>query len=227
MKIIDKNKDYYDYLQGINGIDPQVTFDRRGSFMPSINWLNSFIIPYQEPDKYLFPNINKSKIVLEVGFQHYILEIERMKDETCKYKLHSQSRDEHCGASVIGIYRLSYYSRDDRWKVTKETHIPTILVSDSETKSNIEYDVVMTPCFKCLSSDTENVRQSPYLNPILKDTFIPSIIDAQTIWNNIYEYISFTNEPLITDSMTDKEKLESKGFDNKSSFRHPVKYVMI
>ena len=31
MKIIDKYKDYYDYLQGIYGQDPLAVYDRRGS----------------------------------------------------------------------------------------------------------------------------------------------------------------------------------------------------
>ena len=32
MKIIDRNKDYYDYLQGIYGMDELVVYDRRDSF---------------------------------------------------------------------------------------------------------------------------------------------------------------------------------------------------
>jgi hypothetical protein len=31
MRILDKHKDYYDYLAGIYGIDNTVFFDRRGS----------------------------------------------------------------------------------------------------------------------------------------------------------------------------------------------------
>ena len=31
MKIIDKKKDYYDYLSGIYGIDDKVVYDRRGA----------------------------------------------------------------------------------------------------------------------------------------------------------------------------------------------------
>lgn len=31
MKIIDKNKDYYDFLMGVYGQDPKAVYDRRGS----------------------------------------------------------------------------------------------------------------------------------------------------------------------------------------------------
>ena len=62
-----------------------------------------------------------------------------------------------------------------------------------------------------------------YNNPILKDTWIPSFIPAQELYDKLYDYIIGTNEPNINDNRTDIQKLESKGFDKKSSFRHPIK----
>lgn len=60
-------------------------------------------------------------------------------------------------------------------------------------------------------------------NPILKDTWIPSCIPAQEIYELVYEYLISEREPNINDNRTDIQKLESKGFDKKISFRHPIK----
>ena len=46
MKIIDNKKDYYDYLQGIMGIDEKVTYDRRGSTVVGPSEYYVFNYPY-------------------------------------------------------------------------------------------------------------------------------------------------------------------------------------
>ena len=43
MRIIDSKKDYYDYLQGIIGIDDKVTYDRRGS---NVICESGLLVPY-------------------------------------------------------------------------------------------------------------------------------------------------------------------------------------
>lgn len=60
-------------------------------------------------------------------------------------------------------------------------------------------------------------------NPILKNTWIPTFISAEEIYDDLYDYLISIREPQITDNRTDVEKLEAKGFDRKISFRHPVK----
>lgn len=77
--------------------------------------------------------------------------------------------------------------------------------------------------YMCFRGNDKIKYGETYKNPILKDTWIPSFIPAQEIYDKIYDYISVTNEPNINDNRTDIQKLESKGFDKKSSFRHPIK----
>lgn len=60
-------------------------------------------------------------------------------------------------------------------------------------------------------------------NPILKNTWVPTFISAEEIYDDLYDYLISIREPQITDNRTDVEKLESKGFDRKISFRHPIK----
>lgn len=57
-------------------------------------------------------------------------------------------------------------------------------------------------------------------NPILDGTWIPSMIPAEEVWNNISDYLLSIKEPVIIDNRTDIQHLESHGFDKKTSFRN-------
>ena len=57
-------------------------------------------------------------------------------------------------------------------------------------------------------------------NPILAGTFIPKMIPPTDIWHSLYEYISSLRDKPFTDTRTDTQKLESAGFDRKTSFRN-------
>jgi hypothetical protein len=57
-------------------------------------------------------------------------------------------------------------------------------------------------------------------NPIMDGTWIPSLIPAEEVWNNITDYLLSIKEPEIIDNRTDVQHLESHGFDKKTSFRN-------
>ena len=57
-------------------------------------------------------------------------------------------------------------------------------------------------------------------NPIMDGTWIPSMIPAEEVWNNVSDYLLSIKEPVITDNRTDIQHLESHGFDKKTSFRN-------
>jgi hypothetical protein len=57
-------------------------------------------------------------------------------------------------------------------------------------------------------------------NPIMDGTWIPSLIPAEDVWNNITDYLLSIKEPPIIDNRTDVQHLESHGFDKKTSFRN-------
>lgn len=57
-------------------------------------------------------------------------------------------------------------------------------------------------------------------NPIFDGTWVPSVIPAEDMWNNISNYLLSIKEKPIVDNRTDVEHLESHGFDKKSSFRN-------
>ena len=48
------------------------------------------------------------------------------------------------------------------------------------------------------------------------------MIAPDEIYQNVYDYLISIREPNIIDKRNDIQKLESKGFDKKTSFRNPV-----
>lgn len=76
-----------------------------------------------------------------------------------------------------------------------------------------------------ISTEIEFIERSNEVweNPILKNTWVPTFISAEEIYDDLYDYLISIREPQITDNRTDVEKLEAKGFDRKISFRHPIK----
>lgn len=57
-------------------------------------------------------------------------------------------------------------------------------------------------------------------NPILSGTFIPKLVSPTDIWQNLYEYLSSLRDKPFIDTRSDVQKLESAGFDKKTSFRN-------
>jgi hypothetical protein len=252
MRIIDKNKDYYDYLQGIYGIDELVVYDRRGSFPIEVSkpicdrglycgnytnanfdrWFRREILYddiKRKPIKIYNSNsvatrlsiekeekererllskghrvkpikspvdLMEGKILhflLEIGFYHYIFEVERYIDDNDDKKL-------------ILKYRLIKKERvekaDDR-----VAYAPISILPITRQYKNV---------FKIYDDDKEQI----VYNPILYSTYIPKFIDAKEAWNNLYEYISSLRDKEFEDTRTNDQHIESHGFHKKISFRH-------
>jgi hypothetical protein len=61
-------------------------------------------------------------------------------------------------------------------------------------------------------------------NPILKNTPIPSMIPARELYNALDNYLrSMNNDKNIEIVNSDLDKIINRGFDKKTSFRHPIK----
>ena len=211
MKILTprKNKDYYDYLSGIYGIDEKVVYDRR-----LFKVLKSLDIPFfnynrletdrpKKEDRYLEWNgrrhqwITKQigviyKCMLEVGLKWYFLEAERYLDDSSNVcidwrlvKTMEISKAQHLGKTPMTFFK----SYNDYSSIRRRTL--DIRVEDKDAISN----------------------------PILSGTPIPSIISPQNLYNDLSSYISSLNDKEFEDDRTDIQKAESAGFDRKTSFR--------
>lgn len=250
MRLIDNKKDYYDYLAGIYGIDTYITYDRRNSTrlynktsQPVLSvqypWWPIVFCPYKNgvlpgtedtPAAYAHKNWDGPKGSLDypgyysvhtytvsvlVGFKLYIIEVNRclkdVNDSTVKLD-----------AKLLCV---KDYDRREKNSKIKDIVDPILIGNISygvqypwQYRNNIEDKFrnvkFNTPHFGTLENPDVLV------NPIMTGTWIPSVIPAEEIWNNVTDYLLAIKEKPITDNRTDIEHIESAGFDKKTSFRN-------
>lgn len=213
MKIINGGKkDYYDYLSGIYGIDEDIVYDRRDGYVfRNANAGEEYFVKekmysdkpkqevrgmHYEGDKYTFGTYYRGldyMIVIEVGFTQYLYNIERFLDDSDNVELK---------------IRLV-------WK--KEV---------SEKKSAAPIAVIPVDYYQFYRDKEPRIQKyrmdKEIKNPIFENTWVPSFITADEMYNNVYDYLIKMREPIVVDNRNDVQKLESKGFDKKTSFRNPV-----
>ena len=241
MQIIDKNKDYYDYCQFEFGpVDKTAIFDRRGSkVLSKQEFLRQFcgnkyskFLSYNFSPKekegtwyyfddeerpypyYSFDSSDISPLLLEAGSVQYVLELKnasymwiRQADGGYEYTfrgdlslVHSFDENVHLCHNPITLIHFRN-KNEDNWKSRDDT-----------LKSALDIDV------------GEDTVKDALVNPILKDTPIPSIIPARDFYNALDNYFrSMYNDKTIEIKNSDIEKAINHGFDKKASFRHPVK----
>ena len=216
MKILDRNKDYYDYLQGVYGTDNQVIFDRQKSVVLDVNcWDKIFDREYTPPKRYSsWLDDNNEFLILECGFTQYLLHLELLQNNTWNLSLKRIFRDnKHYKDEPLSIYfvRLPYTTW--YWQYQSLSEYPF-------EKMNYANDLEEN----CTYLKRGYVQKYVDINlPILKNTGIPALIPAEDIWRDLYNYLLYKKEPQIVENRTDRQKLEGKGFDKTTSFRHPIK----
>ena len=225
MRIIDNKKDYYDYLSGVFGIDNLIVYDRRGS-VPinldciSLNGAEYFfsqrILPLDKPI---------------TGKRHWELKsiVKRRIAETDKHRYSMSWTEGDIYHFILEVGNTHYRFEIERWidnKTPERLHVETTLL---DTIKNVpqRYSNVPICIITCRAQywwwhheirweDTKGRIE----NPILANTFIPKLIPPTEIWQALYDYLSSLKDKPITDSRTDIQKLESAGFDKKTSFRN-------
>jgi hypothetical protein len=185
MKLVSKYKDYWDYLQGIYGVDEKVVFER-----------DSIFKDYSPDTLYYFHILNKTYCGLftKDGWIHDFDELDKYyKDNSSNRLFYSQSRQ-------LALY---LYGEISWWKKNK------LLKIYPETLLNIENNCPI------LVARNNNINKFP----LLKDTFIPSILPAHDIYVGLVDWFSY-KEPVVETKPEDMIRFESKGFDKKDSFRN-------
>ena len=201
MKIISKYKDYYDYLQGIRGIDSKVVLDRSESTynkrytMMSIHELNVLHIHicglaydgvYCSKKKRTFWGEQLSEVASEITtYQGWDGVKNKMMDNPAP---------------------VAYIQPDKNYKERKMVFI-------EPRPSNLN------ELTKCPIVEGYNLRNYT-LYPHLKDFDFGSVLTPEEIWDQLYNWIVKMNEPSVQDNRTDEEKIKSNGFDTKTSFRN-------
>lgn len=206
MKIIDNKKDYYDYLQGIYGQDPKAIYDRRSSF--------AFVKGYL-PDIFRNDQLFLKENFGILGYIGYIYIIAGRKVFVISYYNNLKQKL----IKLVG-------NRD----ITRETEIPLMLNFHNVLPIRLNSPIkepkdLYTPYFL---SDINYLyehdiigysRECAINNPILQSVGL-TCIPADEIFLNIQDFLLSLNEKEIIDNRTDIQKVESAGFDKKTSFRN-------
>jgi hypothetical protein len=169
---------------------------------------------YQPIKSELFPgayNVTDTLFGLVIGSVAYMFIVYRvLQNETDKEvkivpKLMRKvnfDRSKTKSKSPILIGELTYNHLDIPWKVAYR-------------KDEEYYDALARVGYIKPNRDGNYIE-----NPILDGTWIPSLIPAEEVWNNISDYLLSIKEPNIVDNRTDIQHIEAAGFDKKISFRN-------
>lgn len=204
MRIFSKLNDYYDYIAYIYGIDNDIFFDRRGyNLIENFDFFYYFIIEIGF-SKFLFRNkhdyVNKTndiKLIKTFETDTQIL--------TQQFKLWGNSLcDEKYRKHSYFTYKDFLSAKNNLKIVNVYTFHPRYLPNFNEEYISID-DII------------KGARLSQ--NGAILTSKFAEFIPADEAYISVYNYLSAQKTPNIVDNRTDIEKLTSKGFDKKTSFR--------
>ena len=222
MRIIDKNRDYYDYLQSSE--DNRIVFDRRGSFTLTKEALcDAFcFVRYWDKTPYRF-------LLMQCGAAYWLFLAEITSYET-SYKgfLPSDYRLELLSSwknfsKDIRLLDISVVNPRIPWKMTSKEEIlkHKDALQNEIAQGNYSREKDLGRYIRYTDHKGKWEKQElPY--PLLKECGIAGLVGAQEIFSAIEEYFSMKiteserTEPL---GMTNDDKIESHGFDTRTSFR--------
>jgi len=228
MRIIDKEKDFYDYTYSFNGVDNDIVFDRRLYRNLNYKYLDlhfpRFAYGDCEPFNEAFFLNYKERVfwrcdVLKCGYTYYLFIVYDTDIESNNGKRYARLWDK-------------VYDRDNKLFKGILTDAPLVMFTLNEGYyySQDVYEVICNK-FKIIERPFYKLNQCEHIsfpkdnrdfvyNPLLKYTYFRSFIDPKEIWDNIYEFLSSLKDKSIVDNRSDVEKLVSHGFDKKISFRN-------
>ena len=212
MRILDKTKEFYDYIASQYGIDNKIILDRRN-----------------KEEHYFSDNIHTAKFhyvwnttlhyVLEIGYVQYLFQVGYIEGKLQNIEL-VKIFESVC---QIVDYQAEF-QKDWRHESTYKLKIRKDLISyatnfyDVESLHrfiNLKEITIDTLRFDQLSNMSFR-RNKEYvnLNPFAK------FLDPKEVYQQIYNYLISKKDIKIEDTRSDVQKLESKGFDKKTSFRN-------
>lgn len=213
MYILDKNKDFYDYLSHTYGVDKAITFDRRGSKVLTQEELRDQVVN----DSYCGIHSGTSRFfILEIGNLQFLFQIEKI----------TLIQKENWVKGIRPIWDGSWsliktYAEGKHHFKREITIVPCMVRYEINWKKHNK-DVQIGPSFK-ESVTSLRIDQAIEL-PIISNTVLPGFLDTFTIWSELSNFISAKkNDKDVDLKMTDVERAVNHGFDKKTSFRNPIK----
>lgn len=237
MRIIDKNTDFYDYIQNIYR-DDSVTFDRTDSFLLTKKMFCDCLYGVGNRSRYSrWDDVgNSCYALLQVGntFWLFLIEVtelggiyrDKPKDYTVSLLTTWKNYDKKRRLINLDIVSFGYdtvrrllgkyvdkgeTARGSAQKLVNN-FVNAINTNDYEVAGNLNRKVIY-------NGDGTKVEKHI---PILKACGIGSCIDPMEFYLALDEYFSLekqASERISSIGITDKEKIENHGFDFKTSFR--------
>lgn len=194
MKIRSSYKDYYDYLQGIKGIDEKVQLIRIGSYTCPKD--------VKDGDQFKFYIMQEIITLVYYNKRFYTHE-----------ELWEMGKKRGFVRNHFGFEEPVIQDCDKTNKWEYETHILQKPLREYEIRS---YNEKFGNCPIVLIQGDEFIK-FPKLTEFGMGRFFP----PEEIWNKLYNWVSQVQD--IPNNQTNKEKIVSHGFDVRTSFRPKIK----
>ena len=225
MRIIDSNKDYYDFWQNI-WRDSAVVFDRRDSYeLSREEFAKSFTDESYKWSKFVLERMPEGDshkyVLLQVCSNFWLFDLLITKTGTegvcTEYELHRKEAwqdysrpPELIRLSSIRAKLQRFYEPEITADDVRRGEYRTVKVFDEFVKTGSN-----------LKDGAQDVRHIP----ILKDIGVAAEVPAEEIFLALEEYFltqKRSSERTETRGLTDRDKVTNHGFDAKTSFRGKV-----
>lgn len=225
MRIIDSNKDFYDFYQNIYR-DNSLTFDRRDSYVLSKEEFASYF--YYDERKFAYYNGNKNKdVLLQIGNQFWLfcLTIKKWcnggRCTDYDLKLLASWKDYTWKPELIKLSYIDIHCHEIIYMTGSKHPKGDNVNKKIEALRYGDYRVVKTfDDFNLCKGHCLNIEKRHI--PILQHIGIASLVDPLEIYLALEEYLgTLKTESERTESvgLTNDEKITNHGFDLKTSFR--------
>ena len=217
MKIIDKNKDYYDYLQGVWGQDPKAIYARTGSVnlrpqnrpfffakdLPKgiVAWQGELILNCGATAHHIYFENSGDGVITEEFLSHEVTRPDDAVPLLLEWFIEEFVEIDH----GTRVYRPKPYNKDYFCQLCTDRALGTVSA--------------LTKRRRRISKRRFEKIQGRYENPILS-TIPLLVVPAEKIFDEIQSYLLSLHDKEIPDKRTDIEKLEAAGFDKNTSFRN-------
>lgn len=223
MRIIDKQHDFYDYLQ-----DPtdRIVFDRRGSFLLTRKIFCEGIkyLRYYNDSRYIF-------VLLQCGVAYWLFLVtitaRGLFDDVVDYDLellktwkNYDGSNELIKLNVVsfGINMWNYRIRDMDLERIK-SRVSDLQAAIDQGDYRVEHDL---GCYTKITDYKSTSKIEIQNLPILKACGIAELVDPVSVFCAIEEHFSMkktASETTEAKGTTDEDKIVMHGFDVKTSFR--------
>lgn len=214
MRIISKFKDYYDYLQGIYGMDEKLVLDRTEFYRTPQHFIERYDIDIKNVELVRFWICD---YLVEGCFHnkkfYYGKDLEEISVCT-DWERRNEPEYYHIPTN---------YSNNRSIRILKKPTLFRYLPKQKQYFREWKEEICPNDSMNCPILIQPNLFDSDHFVkfPILSDFDIHKVFTAFQMWTMLTEWLG--REKNITDNRTNKEKILSNGFDLQTSFRHPVK----